>query len=360
MNKDLELLRESRNIYHALAVISQQTDHGIDLTGFSYYESVDDQIKLNQILNDCDSIDGFLLSLRESDSDLARAITSVRQKQDAKLESFGGTSHSRQQAPNQSAPNQSRYSALGYFLDGIKKDHSYERKDAIQELAVILNKRTTNNVILCAKPGVGKTHLVEAFAATQDCRFPIFYLDLPRIIAATKYRGELETKLVTIFSAAIKENFILFVDEVHTLATTGAAEGGVALLDILKPYLLNPDFRMIGATTPTELGSLVQDSAFSRRFSFMRLPDLNVSQVRAIYQGFLLASDLETVLGMEDFEPMLSRLNTELPERNYPDKMLDFLEYAESLLKTLGRDSVTSVSGFLSGSLDRYLSNRFT
>src|SRR5205085_8748686 len=67
----------------------------------------------------------------------------------------------------------------------------------------------------------------------------------------------------------VKQNpeIILFIDELHTVVGTGAAEGAVGASDMLKPALARGELRCIGATTLNEYRQHVEkDAALERRF----------------------------------------------------------------------------------------------
>ncbi|MFE4198398.1 AAA family ATPase [Paenarthrobacter sp. NPDC056912] len=351
----IEQLAASPNIYGALEIVGQHPEYQVRLDAFGFYKNVNDRAKLHMLVDQSRTLADFVRVLRASDSDLSRAITLTP---DSNVQGSENVTPAVQDEPRRrNGPTTSRYSSLGFFLGANLSSSDTNRHDELDELAIILNKRTVNNVILCAPPGVGKTHLVESFAVSDICQVDIFLLDLPRIIAGTKYRGELESKLIAIIEASISEKFILFVDEIHTLATTRNAEGGVNLLDILKPYLVRTDFRMIGATTPEEVHSLRQDAAFSRRFAFLRLEDLTRSQQYAIFKNFLSNSRLgNEVEG--SFDEIVTHLDSMLPDRNYPEKLIDYLEYAESFQTTLG-PSRLAAGDLVSTSMNRFLRNRF-
>lgn len=221
----------------------------------------------------------------------------------------------------------SRYSAFGHFL-GEPTDKQCDPDD-VREIHLMLRKRTKNNVILCAPAGSGKTTLVETIAAS-DGEDSYFCLDLPRLIAGTKYRGELETKFMTIIHAARAERFVIFIDEIHSLVSMGNAEGSVGVLDLLKPHLTSPDFRVIGATTPRELPRLTSDPAFRRRFNFVQLSPLSREQLSRLAERFGTTSG-SSDLSHLPIPRILDRLDADLPSEGYPEKLVDFLEYLEAL-----------------------------
>ena len=67
--------------------------------------------------------------------------------------------------------------------------------------------------------------------------------------------------------AAADPALLLFIDELHMIAGTGAAEGAVDAANLLKPHLARGELRIIGATTPEEYRRRIEpDAALARRF----------------------------------------------------------------------------------------------
>ena len=143
------------------------------------------------------------------------------------------------------------------------------------KLEDILNRRKKNSAILLGEAGVGKTSIVEGLVQRiVSGNAPLFLqnkivfsLDLNTIVAGTKYRGEFEDRLNKIIEEAKHPNVILFIDEIHTLAGAGDAEGSLDAANILKPALSSGDVTVIGATTYAEYRKkLFKDKALHRRF----------------------------------------------------------------------------------------------
>ena len=142
-----------------------------------------------------------------------------------------------------------------------KQDPVVGREEEMYRLMQVLSRRTKNNPCLIGEPGVGKTAVVEGLAQRiaagvvpekmKDKR--IYTLDLPGMIAGSKYRGEFEERMKGLISEVESNgNIILFLDEIHTMIGAGGAEGAIDASGILKPSLARGELQLIGATTITE------------------------------------------------------------------------------------------------------------
>lgn len=84
-----------------------------------------------------------------------------------------------------------------------KLDECFGREDELAEMMEILVRRQKNNPVLIGEAGVGKTAIIELFATklvNNSVPFvlegrSIVSIDLARIIAGSRYRGEFELRL---------------------------------------------------------------------------------------------------------------------------------------------------------------------
>ncbi|NCU69063.1 MAG: AAA family ATPase, partial [Candidatus Fonsibacter ubiquis] len=143
-----------------------------------------------------------------------------------------------------------------------KIDRLIGRVVEVDRLAQILCRRTKNNPLLVGDPGVGKTAIVEGLALKIfNNEVPeilkshvIFSLDMGTLIAGTRYRGDFEERLKLIIKEIEKnKNYILFIDEIHTLVGAGSTSGSsMDASNMLKPALQAGNIRCIGSTTYNE------------------------------------------------------------------------------------------------------------
>lgn len=209
------------------------------------------------------------------------------------------------------------------------------RRDMLDELSLHLRRRLKNNIVLVGHSGVGKSFLVESFAREQKC--PVLLLNISSLVSKTKYRGEFEDRVSSIFKIIAKYRLVVFIDEIHTVMGLGGGDGGgIALNNMLKAVIIDTNIRLIGATTEQEFLLMSEDKAFLRRFSVLTLKEISSEEVTASFEALLdnvlllypelmyQASDLVDYLNREK-RRILNYLNT-LSEFYYPSKLVDFLD----------------------------------
>ncbi|MBI4467966.1 MAG: ATP-dependent Clp protease ATP-binding subunit, partial [Acidobacteria bacterium] len=209
----------------------------------------------------------------------------------------------------------------------------------------ILARRTKNNPVLIGEPGVGKTAIVEGLAqrivAQEVPPFlrhkRILALDLSLIVAGTKYRGQFEERLKSIMRELIENpQYIVFVDELHTLVGAGSAEGSLDAANILKPALSRGEVQCIGATTPSEFRKTIEkDRSLERRFQAIRVPPPNEEETITIldgikdrYEGFHHVRYVGGAIANAVYYS-----NRYITDRFLPDKAIDLIDEAGARAK---------------------------
>lgn len=222
------------------------------------------------------------------------------------------------------------------------------REDEIYRLMQVLSRRTKNNPCLVGEPGVGKTAIIEGLAARIATGVvpenmkgkKIYTLDLPGLIAGSKYRGEFEERMKGLISEVkANGNIILFLDELHTIIGAGGAEGAIDASSILKPSLARGELQLIGATTIAEYRKYIEkDAALERRFQPITVEEPSKEQCMEILKG--LADKYEAhhkVTIREDALDASVHLSERyITDRNLPDKAIDVLDEACSKVSMRG------------------------
>jgi len=225
-----------------------------------------------------------------------------------------------------------------------KLDPLIGRETELDRSIKILNRRTKNNPVLVGEAGVGKTAIVEGLAqkiakgqVPHDLKTKqILSLDLGLLLAGTKYRGQFEERIKKIVKE-IKEdsNIILFIDEIHTLAGAGAAEGSIDAANIIKPALAKGDLRLIGSTTLDEYQKYIEkDSALERRLQVVKVDQPTPSRTMAILKGLQekYEDHHQVRILPEAIKAAVDLSVRYIPDRQLPDKAIDLIDEAASAL----------------------------
>ncbi len=222
------------------------------------------------------------------------------------------------------------------------------REQEMYRLMQILSRRTKNNPCLVGEPGVGKTAVVEGLAQRlasgvvpekmKDKR--IYTLDLPGLIAGSKYRGEFEERMKGLISEVKSNgNIILFLDEIHTMIGAGGAEGAIDASSILKPSLARGEMQLIGATTITEYRKYIEkDAALERRFQPVTVEEPSQEQCVQILRGLRGKYENHHRVTISDkaLEAAARMPQRYITDRNLPDKAIDVMDEACSKVSLKG------------------------
>ncbi|MCZ2404085.1 ATP-dependent Clp protease ATP-binding subunit [Paenarthrobacter sp. Z7-10] len=219
------------------------------------------------------------------------------------------------------------------------------RSAEIEQTIEILARRTKNNPVLVGEAGVGKTAIVAGLAQAivaddvpEQLRGKrVISLDLPAMLAGTRYRGDFEERLTQTLDeiAANADGFIVFIDELHTIVGAGGSgEGGMDAGNILKPRLAQGVLHLVGATTLKEYRTVEKDPALERRFQPVRVGEPGIEDAVRILTG--LKDRYEEHHGVRYTDAAI-RAAVELSaryiaDRFLPDKAIDLIDQAGARL----------------------------
>jgi ATP-dependent Clp protease ATP-binding subunit ClpA len=222
-----------------------------------------------------------------------------------------------------------------------KLEECFGREKELFEMMEILVRRQKNNPVLVGDAGVGKTAIIELFASRIVSNMVPFVLegrsivslDMARIVAGSRYRGEFELRFQSVLDEVMSQpNIMIFIDEIHNIGGAGSAEGSIDAANILKPVLSRSGFQCIGATTTQEYQLIEKDPALNRRFQPINVPEPSVDGTVSILYG--LRSSLEAFHNIE-LLPSAIRCAAELSDRYIydrflPDKAIDLIDRASA------------------------------
>ena len=151
------------------------------------------------------------------------------------------------------------------------------REKEIEEMQLVLARRTKSNVMLIGDPGVGKTAIAEGLARKIfEGTVPkfikdhtVYSLDISAMIAGSKYRGDFEERLKGVIKALEnKKDCVLFIDEAHMMNGAGSAgSNSNDMSNMLKPALGKGTIKVVASTTWEEFRKhFEKDRALMRRF----------------------------------------------------------------------------------------------
>ena len=226
-----------------------------------------------------------------------------------------------------------------------KIDPVIGRQTEINRVIQILSRRNKNNPVLIGEPGVGKTAIAEGLAQRivshdvpeilKDCH--VISLNMSSVVAGTKYRGEFEERLKKVIDEVKKhKDWILFVDELHTLVGAGSTEGSMDAANIMKPALARGELRCIGATTLKEYKKYIEkDAALERRFQPVKVgeptPEDTLKILRGLrdrYEAFHKAKITD-----EAMKAAVELSGRYITDRFQPDKAIDVIDEAAAKVR---------------------------
>ena len=255
--------------------------------------------------------------------------------------SMGAAPQTIQQNPQQ--PNEK---PIGVDLVEEAKNNKFDpvigRDEQIDNVIEILSRRKKNNPVLIGPAGVGKTSIVEGLAEriasgnvpAKMANMHIISVNINDMVAGSSLRGSFEERLKKVIDKAKSDpNIVLFIDELHNIVGAGSTDsennnGDAA--NILKPALANGDLKLIGATTTSEFQRIEKDSALSRRFQAVQVPEPTTDVAIKILEGLKKKyEDYHHVKYSDDSLKLAVELSERYIQGRYlPDKAIDLMDEA--------------------------------
>lgn len=248
---------------------------------------------------------------------------------------------------------ESKYRALEKYSRDLtamaregKLDPVIGREDEIRRVMQVLSRRTKNNPVIIGEAGVGKTAIVDGLAqkiVADDVPDTlkgrrVIALDMPALVAGSKFRGEFEERLKAVMDEIRRAQgeIVLFIDELHTVVGAGAAEGAIDASNMLKPALARGELQCVGATTLDEYRKHIEkDAALERRFQPVYIDEPSVEDTIEILRGLRPRYEAHHKIKIDDsaLTSAAQLSHRYVTERFLPDKAIDLIDEAASKLR---------------------------
>lgn len=272
------------------------------------------------------------------------------------------------QQEQQQESDESMLERFGTDLTALAADGQIDpvigRDQELEQVIEILARRTKNNPVLIGEAGVGKTAIAEGLARSivadevpeQISGTRLISIDLPGMLAGTRYRGDFEQRLTSLLEeiASAEGQTIVFIDEMHLLVGAGAGESGsMDAANILKPRLARGELRLIGATTLSEFRKVEKDAALTRRFGKVTVNEPSEEHALQILQGLKESYEDHHQVQYTDaaLQAAVSLSARYLTDRQLPDKAIDLLDIAGAR-RSIAADGTVDVQALRSELVD--------
>jgi ATP-dependent Clp protease ATP-binding subunit ClpA len=234
-----------------------------------------------------------------------------------------------------------------------KIDPVIGREKEIEEIELVLARRTKSNAILIGDPGVGKTAIAEGLALKIiEGSVPnfiknhtVYSLDISAMLAGSKYRGDFEERLKTVIHALEKKkNCVLFIDEAHMMNGAGAGGGGGSndMANMLKSTLGKGGIKVIASTTWEEYRKYFEkDRALMRRFQRVTVDEPDEETAIKILKGLKKYYEKHHNVKITN-QAVIDSVKYSvkyISDRKLPDKAIDLIDCACARFKVKDEDA---------------------
>ena len=292
----------------------------------------------------------FIAAIREPQGDSARVVQEFGIDQEKLYQALSAVRGAHRVDDPRA---ESRYRSLERYsvdLTGLAEDGKLDpvigRDAEIRRVTQTLTRRKKNNPVVIGEAGVGKTAIAEGLALRlASGAVPkslkgrrVLALDMGALVAGSKFRGEFEERLKAVVDEVKQagREFILFLDEIHTMVGAGSAEGGMDASNLLKPALARGELQCIGATTNDEYRKHIEkDEALERRFQPIYLEEPSFEDTVQILKALRPRYEAHHDVRIDDSGlGAAARLSDRyITGRQLPDKAIDLIDEAASKLR---------------------------
>ncbi len=228
-------------------------------------------------------------------------------------------------------------SNLSNQVDPLGPPIALGRAKELDELDRYLSKSRGHNVLLVGAPGAGKSTLVAGYAqrlargnvSTSLSFQQIRIVDIGSLLAGVSARGDLEARLLRVFSEAAQAgNIILYVPDIQALIGGGDRVGGVDATEIFMRILQTPNMHIIASTTPADYQSrIAANPTLAGLMDRMDLSELDKETTLEVLEDsvFHTESETGTLFTYAALRQIVDMADRYLHDQPFPEKALQLM-----------------------------------
>lgn len=214
-------------------------------------------------------------------------------------------------------------------------DYLADRPEYFFKMKMTLSRKEKANLLLLGGTRSGKTTLVKLLArkivqcetdSLKDKR--IIQVDISKLVRNTIFRGQFENNIHQLFES-LDDRTILFIDEIHT--AFDGNHSSINAAHMLKPYLEDEAFKVIGATTLHEYKTYIEsDPAFAARFEVITVKTLTKNELVKIIdlKRFEYEKSYQVGIPAEIIIPLLKLTEHFITEKSIAEAAINVLQVA--------------------------------
>ncbi len=220
-------------------------------------------------------------------------------------------------------------------------------------LIEILSRKQRDNALVIGEPGSGKTTMIKGLAQeiirgtrAKSLRFKrLVGLDTAKL-ASSANSAELSFRITEIVREIIaSENIILFVDEMHNLASLNQDSPETSDIFIaLEPALNEGKFQFIGTTSQGNYKKFVEpNQAFTRLMDIVELKPASEKEALKVlmFEAFKQERDNQVMITTLALRTMIDLSSRLVIDRVLPDKAVEILDEAVAHMKQIDQGILT-------------------
>ena len=214
------------------------------------------------------------------------------------------------------------------------------RREVLRDLVQTVALKKNPNCVLTGGSGVGKTAIVQGLAKLiVEGKVPdvikdktVWELDMTKLVAGTKYRGDFEERMKQLGEALQKQpDIILFIDEIHQIIGAGSTNQIMDAGNMLKPALASGKLKVIGATTDEEYRKVFEkETALARRFTKISVDEPSVKDAKEVLKSTIVSYEAyhDVEITDEACELAVDLSHQYMFNKKLPDKAFDIVDRA--------------------------------